>query len=59
MPINTELWKARIAAGYRRLFGGRVARATFVCRAYVNVRQTRSERVFRYATRSGSFQCEQ
>lgn len=35
MPINTELWKARIAAGYRRLFGGRVARATFALRAAI------------------------
>lgn len=35
MPVNTELWKARIAAGHRRLFGGRVARATFALRAAI------------------------
>lgn len=35
MAINTERWKARIASGYTRFFGGRIARATFALRAAI------------------------
>lgn len=35
MPINIEGWKTRIATGYARIFGGRMARATFALRAAI------------------------
>ena len=35
MAIDRQTWKAGIASGYVRFFGGRIARATFALRAAI------------------------